>query len=130
MSKMIPALPIIEEGPPLGPDGKPSPAGKILFFISDYEIEWTPRIVGHDGFFIDEEIQAIGHVDVAGLIPMPKGGLETEAGLFVWEGDVTWDNVASYESGPEYELSLDGGTIRRATAADTDIARNFELPSE
>jgi hypothetical protein len=112
---------------------KPSPAGKILFVISAYDLDWKPLIMGHEGFYIHEEIQNIGHEDVAALIPMPAEDVvpskELEGGIFVWKGDVAWHRMSGgYESPPEYDMHLDNGSVRRAVLSDMDMADGFPMP--
>lgn len=113
---------------------QPSKHGRILFILSDYDSDFSPLIVGHEGFYIDEEISSIGHKEVAEIIPMPKEFQQSETGFFVWEGEVDWECVSGggwgYESPSEYDMTLDKGTVRKATSADLALARgDFHIPS-
>lgn len=116
-----------------GKEPAPSKHGRILFVTSDYDNDFKPLIVGHEGYYIDQEITEIGHVDVAEMISMPPEFQQEPypCGFFVWEGDVDWECLGgSWEGTPaEYQITLEKGKVRKATVDDLALARgDFHIP--
>ncbi len=105
--------------------------GKILFVVSDLDVDWKPLIIGYEGDFIGEEILKVGHAEVGDLIPMPNHiDLITRAGIYIWEGEADWGHAGISDCGswPAFDLSLGHGTTRLAKDEDLELAANFHIP--